>query len=75
MKPIIFYALSAFFFLGTSFAHEVAVSPVVAIHKTIVEYRVVQLNNKIGTRCSTNYITTTTDGVKTATRKSADCEE
>jgi hypothetical protein len=75
MKPIMLYAVSAFFFLGTSFAHEVAVNPVVITHKAIVEYRVVQLNNKLGTLCSTNYITTTTDGKKSATRKSADCEE
>ena len=75
MKPIMLYAISAFFFLGTSFAHEVAVSSRITTHKAIVEYRVVQLNSKIGALCSINYITTTTDGVKSATRKSADCEE
>ena len=75
MKPILLYATSAFFFLGTSFAHEVAVSPVVTTHKTIVEHRIVQLNNKVGALCSTNYITTIKDGVKGATTKSVDCEE
>ena len=75
MKSIMLYAIPAFFFLGTSFAHEVAVSPVVTTHKEIVEHRVVQLDNKIGALCSTNYITTTINGVKSATRKSADCEE
>ena len=75
MKPIMLYAISAFFFLGTSFAHEVAVSPAVVTHKEIVEHRVVQLDNKIGALCSTNYSTTTTNGVKTATHKSVDCEE
>ena len=75
MKPIMLYAISAFFFLGTSFAHEVAVSPVITMHKEIVEHRVVQLDNKIGSLCSSNYITTTINGVKVVTRKSADCEE
>jgi hypothetical protein len=75
MKTILLYATTAFFFLGTSFAHEVAVSPAVTTQKAIVEYRVVQLNKKIGAQCSTNYITTITDGVKGATRKSVDCEE
>ena len=75
MKTTLLYATSAFFFLGTSFAHEVAVNPIVTTHKSIVEYRVVQLNNKIGIMCSTNYITTITDGVKGTTRKSVDCEE
>jgi hypothetical protein len=75
MKPIMLYAISAFFFLGTSFAHEVAISPVVIKHQSIVEYRVVQLNKKLGALCSTNYVTTVTDGVKSATHKSADCDE
>jgi hypothetical protein len=40
---------------------------VITIHKEIVEHRVVQLDNKIGALCSTNYTTTTVDGVKIAT--------
>ncbi len=75
MKPIMLYAISAFFFLGTSFAHEVAVSKAITTHKAIVEYRVVQLDEKIGALCSTNYSTTTINGVKSATHKSVDCEE
>jgi hypothetical protein len=75
MKPILLYAISAFFFLGTSFAHEVAMSPVITTHKLIVEHRVVQLNDKTGTLCSTNYTTTTINGVKATTGKSVDCEE
>ena len=75
MKSILLYATTAFFFLGTSFAHEVAMSPVVTTHKAVFEYRVVQLNKKIGALCSTNYVTTITNGVKSATKKSVDCEE
>ena len=75
MKTTLLYATSVFFLLGTSFAHEIAVSPVSATHKEIVDYRIVQLDKKIGALCTTHYITTTTDGVKSATRKSSDCDE
>ena len=64
MKKTLLYATTIFFILGASFAHEVAVSPVVTKHKTIIEHRIVQLDRKLGEMCSTNYTTTETDGVK-----------
>lgn len=75
MKNTIIYATSAFFLLGTSFAHEVAVTPVVVAHKSIVEHRIVQLNPKIGAMCTTSYVTVTETSGKTTTRKSVDCDE
>jgi hypothetical protein len=75
MRTTLLYATLVFFLLGASVAHEIAVSPVLTTHKEVVEYRIVQLDKKIGAICSTNYITTTTNGVKSATRKSMDCEE
>jgi hypothetical protein len=75
MKTTLLYATLVFFLFGTSFAHEIAVSPVLTTHRVIEEYRIVQLDKKIGALCRIKYITTTTDGVKGDTRKSSDCEE
>ena len=75
MKTTLLYATSIFFLLGTSFAHEVATSPVVVTHRLIVEHRIVQLNEKVGARCRTSYITISDDGEKSAQRKSVDCDE
>ena len=75
MKTTLLYATTIFFMLGSSFAHEVATSPVVTTHRLIVEHRVVQLSDKTGTECSTSYVTVINDGAKSSSRKSVDCEE
>jgi hypothetical protein len=78
MKTMLISATSAIFILGTAFAHEITVSPVVPLHVPIVERRAAQLNSgdgENGVLCRTKYITTKSGDEDRTTRKSVDCEE
>jgi hypothetical protein len=78
MKTTLITAASAIFILGTAFAHEVILSPVVTPHKSILERRDAKLNGadgESGVLCWTTYITTTSGDGNSTTRTSVDCEE
>jgi hypothetical protein len=79
MKTMLIFTTSAIFILGTSFAREESVSPVVIPHQEVIVERhasqSISSAHASGALCWTKDITTTSsDGDKT-TRKSVDCEE